>query len=315
MTNLLNFHYICTMNTLCKFLLALTMGYLTLPVWAFTTRELPLPQVPDTLRDAPSRAAFIVLHFWDKMDFNDAEALDDAEFLEQSFANYASVMPIANLSDIMPEAADSLLHPLVSNPKAYLTVLDLAELYLYDYNSPVRYEQAYVPFIEAALADSIIDDATRLRLEYTLEEAKKNAPGSKLPDIDVIDMQLNHSNLSAKIPETPYSLLYLFDPDCSHCTQLISALDDDPIIKATTGRKLLSIIAVNILGEDEISRNSTLLPKNWISLAAADPEFNETEAFNLPSLPVMYLIDRDMNIILKEANPQQLLSKLAAMQK
>ncbi|MCH5319930.1 MAG: DUF5106 domain-containing protein [Paramuribaculum sp.] len=304
------------MKKLLKTILCLSLTVTSINLYAQTGRELQLPDVPSDLRDVKSRAAYVVSHFWDNMDFNDTLALNDNDFMEQNFANFAGLMPLADIDAIMPATARNLLTSLKSNPKAYLLMLDLAEIYLYDYASPLRYELAYVPFIQQALSDGIIDDARKARFEYTLEEAAKNAPGSKTPDIELVDAAGDTKTLSAVIPgNTKYSLLYLYDPDCSHCTELIAALKDDPIISAALANNLLSILAVNIMGMDAMSTAGSLIPSDWISLAAVDTEFNETEAFNLPSLPVIYLIDPDMTVILKEANPQQLLSKLAAEMK
>lgn len=280
---------------------------------AQTQRVLQLPDVPSDLRDVKSRAAYVVLHFWDNMDFNDSNALADNDFMEQNFANYAGIMPHADLDSIMPKAADDLLGALVSNPTAYNLILQLADIYLYDYASPLRYETAYRFFVQKALADSVIDSAQRLRLEYALAEIEKNAPGSLIPDIEIIDSNGNKSLISDIFPHSPYTLLYLYDPDCSHCTSLMEAFRNDPILSDAVNSGLVSVLAVNIMGEQ--SDHASSIPPRWIPLKAVDPEFIDTEAFELPSLPVIYLVDSDMKIVLKEASPQLLLQFLYQKQK
>lgn len=297
------------MNIISKLVIYAALILSGVNLSAQTSRELTLPQVPANLKDVKLRAAYVLNHFWDNMDFTDIAALNDNNFMEQNFANFASIMPVADL-DSLSSAARNLLLRLHDNPIAYNKILELAEIYLYDYNSPVRYEQAFIPFAETALNDSVIGSTPRLRLEFFLEEAHKNAPGSKIPDIEVLDNSSVKTTLYEALPKSPYTLVYLFDPECSHCISLIAALNDDPILKTALDSKKISIVAVNIMGENKIKESIELLPRNWISLAAVDEEFNDTEAFSLPSLPVIYLIDSEGTIILKEANPQQLIETI-----
>ena len=51
-----------------------------------------LPAVPDTLRTAEKRAAYLLVHYWDSMDFNWPD-VKSAE-VEQAFADFASVLPV-----------------------------------------------------------------------------------------------------------------------------------------------------------------------------------------------------------------------------
>ncbi|MBR2881615.1 MAG: DUF5106 domain-containing protein [Prevotella sp.] len=51
-----------------------------------------LPAVPDTLRTAEKRAAYLLVHYWDNLDFNWPN-VKSAE-VEQAFADFASVLPV-----------------------------------------------------------------------------------------------------------------------------------------------------------------------------------------------------------------------------
>ncbi|MCM1096200.1 MAG: DUF5106 domain-containing protein, partial [Terasakiella sp.] len=62
-------------------------------------RELPLPVVPDSLRTPAARAAYVVGHYWDAMDWTDTTALADTAFIEGTFAGFAAVMPHAPAAD------------------------------------------------------------------------------------------------------------------------------------------------------------------------------------------------------------------------
>ncbi len=55
--------------------------------------ELPLPAVPAEMTVPADRAGYILLHFWDAMDFDDADRSLDRDFMGQNMANFLSVFP------------------------------------------------------------------------------------------------------------------------------------------------------------------------------------------------------------------------------
>ena len=58
--------------------------------------ELPLPAIPDSLTVPERRAAYVAMHFWDAMDWKDHARSLDTAFVEQNFANYLTVLPLAD---------------------------------------------------------------------------------------------------------------------------------------------------------------------------------------------------------------------------
>ena len=101
--------------------------------------ELPLPDVPATLREPAERAAFIIGHFWDAMDFGDTLRSRDAAFMEQNFSNFISVFPYA-AAEAQRAAVGSLLRRAEADSDAYVLLADIAEKYLYEPNSPMLAE-------------------------------------------------------------------------------------------------------------------------------------------------------------------------------
>ena len=54
------------------------------------------------------RAAYVLAHFWDSMDFSDTSRSLDTAFMEQNFANFASLLPHVD-ADAVSAAAESVL--------------------------------------------------------------------------------------------------------------------------------------------------------------------------------------------------------------
>ena len=112
------------------------------------TPPLPLPAVPATLRTPHARAAYLLEHFWDAMDFGDTLRSRDERFVEQSLVDFLSLFPHADTAALAP-AVQRLVRRAGADAEACLLVLRLAEKYLYTPGSPMRCEEYFIPFLEA----------------------------------------------------------------------------------------------------------------------------------------------------------------------
>ena len=131
------------------------------------TSELPMPDVPDSLQSVEERAAYVVAHYWDAMDFTDRALSLDTAFIEQNFANFAAILPMSP-----PDEADRAVAALVSragaDPKAFSLIASTAEKYLDDPNSPMRDEETYIHFLRHISEAPFLSDVERIRpVSYT----------------------------------------------------------------------------------------------------------------------------------------------------
>ena len=92
--------------------------------------ELPLPSVPSTLRTAPERAAYVLTHFWDSMDFRDMLHCRNKAFLEQNFVNFVSLFPHAS-QEACALAVKRLMKAAETDTVVYALLAEMAEIYLY----------------------------------------------------------------------------------------------------------------------------------------------------------------------------------------
>ena len=122
------------------------------------TNELALPAVPDSLRTPAERADYILLHFWDAMDWSDTTAVNDARWMEQTFVNFASLIPYASSPAALEEAFGRLFDAAKYNTDAYKLILNLADRYFYEPESPMFDEEAYITVLDVVLAYNCIDD-------------------------------------------------------------------------------------------------------------------------------------------------------------
>ena len=188
--------------------------------------ELALPQVPATLRTPPARAAYIIGHFWDALDFADTLRSHDVRFMEQNFANYVSLFPIADTAALAPAVA-TLVGRAQSDAGALSLLAETAEKYLYEQDSPLFNETYYLLFADALVA-APLGDYGLLRIEAQRTAMRKNRVGTIAADFPFEIPDGRRLHLS-EVVQGRRALLLFYDPDCDHCMQTIAGLAATPL--------------------------------------------------------------------------------------
>lgn len=266
-------------------------------------RELPLPAVPDTLREPHRRAAYILDHFWDAMDFADTLRTRDRGFMEQNLANYLSLFPHADTAALVP-AVERLLHAAGADRQTVALLAELAEKYLYEPDSPLCDESHYERFLRAYLRSPYPDEAEALRGRYRLASIRRNSPGTRAADFRYMDRQGRRRTL--RRTRGARLLLIFYDPACGHCAETMERLQRDTTLRARIDAGELTVLAIFADGEEQEWRHSTgSLPGEW--LAGLDlTGVQEHERYVLRELPALYLLDERKTVLLKDTDPERL---------
>lgn len=273
------------------------------------TPELPLPQVPATLREPAARAAYIIEHFWDAMDFSDrSRALDDA-FMEQAFSNFVSVFPYADEA-ARRRAVERVMTAAHADREAYMKLAEVAEKYLWETDSPLKSEEFYIPFLEFIDASSPADDYSVLRYRYQLEAVRKNRPGQIAADFAYTERN-GRSSMLRKTAASGELLMIFYDPDCEHCQEVMASLRADAALSRAVAEGSLTVLAL-YAGDDRKLWESTAgeLPAEW-SVGYVTSDIIGRQRYVLRSMPTLYLLDSQKRIILKEPAPEQIAERLA----
>ena len=274
--------------------------------------ELPLPDVPATLREPAERAAFIIGHFWDAMDFGDTLRSRDAAFMEQNFSNFISVFPYA-AAEAQRAAVGSLLRRAEADSDAYVLLANIAEKYLYEPNSPMLAEDVYILFLEELVCSPLLGDAT-VRLRWQLEAARKNRPGMTAADFPFTTRSGRRSTLRRTAADAPRLLLLFYDPECDHCHEVMADLQQDRFLQRLVADKQLSVLALYSGDDrDHWQSDAATLPALW-TVGYETGTLQENGSYVLRAMPTLYLLDRDSKVVVKDVQPAQLLRYLEAGQ-
>ncbi len=269
------------------------------------TPELALPDVPVTLTDPADRAEYILLHFWDAMDFQDTARSHDRMFLEQNFVNFLSLFPHVS-RETLPAGVGRLLERAVTDSVAFSFVTDIAEHYLDDPNSPARDEEYFMIFLEETLRLPSIPEEQRIRPTQLLQTARKNRPGMIAADFSYITREGRRNTLRGTTVPAGRMLLIFYDPACDHCTEILEYIQQSPIITSLTDSGDLYVLAVYTEGDRALwEKTKEDMPQTW-HVAYDLSGIVEHDLYSLPAMPVIYLLGSNKEVLLKDPTPADL---------
>ena len=290
-----------------------------LPVAQDVVPTLLLPEVPATLRTPAERADYIVEHFWDALDFTDTLRSRDRGFMEQSFADYVSLFPIADSSSLAP-AVSGLVARAQADPEALLLLAEIAGKYLYEQDSPVYNEEYYLLFADAfvdafadAFAGTSLRDYELLRIEARRTAIRKNRIGTEAADFVFETVAGGRMRLSEAVGAHRRTLLLFYDPECAHCMETVSELSSMEALNEALAGGGMCVVAV-YSGMDVMSRvtwRRTLdrLPSTWIAGYDDGTVYTE-DLYVLRNMPALYLLDSSGRVMLKDTSPERLAEEL-----
>jgi len=260
--------------------------------------ELPLPQVPSSLTDYVQRADYIMLHFWDALEEDDALSNHSSEFMEQNLVNFMSLFPHGS-DDGCSQGIARLLDIISRDQLMLRTVTDIVELYLGDPASPMHDESHFILYLERLLSLPDLPEDMRERQGYLLTMAEKNRPGEVAADFAYIDRHGRNCTLHGT-PSGERLLLIFYDPECERCKEVLQQL------KVSDAASKMTVLAIYTEGNSRLwDESKASMPAEWI-VGKDTSEIADREIYALPELPVMYLLDSEKRVLLKEATLNQL---------
>lgn len=269
--------------------------------------ELPLPTIPKNITEPEARASYMIQHFWDTMNFADTVRSLNKDFVEQNFANFISLFPIAEQKN-QKKAVNHLLKLAGSDKDAYALLIETARKYLYDPNSPMYDEDVYSLFVEGALAGSKLELSERERMTAERTWISMNRVGTTATDFTYRTPDGRTTTLLQTLIEGQL-LLVLYDPTCDHCHDIIKSLADDMRLNERIAEGSLSVLAINLTPNVDKKEwvAADAIPSNWMK---GDDMSNiqDDELYIIRATPSLYLLNAGHTVVAKDFPPNMLLS-------
>ncbi|MDE6812840.1 MAG: hypothetical protein K2J28_03270, partial [Duncaniella sp.] len=171
-------------------------------------------------------------------------------------------------------------------------------LYLNNPASPVRDNELYIRFLRAMLSADSIGDFVRLRSEENLRIASLNREGTIANNISILDRNGVLRDLHSI--KASHILLVFYDPECPHCSEILAEVAASEKINGLIQKDGLVIVAVYAEGKRSVwERSKADMPDNWI-IGYDMSGVLDRDLYTLPAMPVMYLLDSDHRVLLKD---------------
>lgn len=242
--------------------------------------------------------------FWAMYDFADTVRWTNKSVTtERMLADYLS-----RLSGLTENKACESLRKLVLRTKVNEMVshwfLKQLERHLYEPDSPLRNDNYYISVLEETLVSGHLNGMMRVRPLYQLKMLKKNRAGTKAADFDFILPTGELQNLW-DIP-AKYTILLFYDPDCIHCRESMRELSEASIINSCLqhdGLPLPQLALITICTEGDMEtwkEYQHSLPSVWVNGYDERNALIEKELYSLRSLPSIYLLGENKQVLLKE---------------
>lgn len=271
-----------------------------LPAKAATDTYFPYPIVPDSIVTLQGRADFLVTHFWDFCDLK--KGFSSRAKMAEAFSDYLSFMPHASAKNVHKSIA-KLLKDLEKQPADQLFFAQKAEELIHSDTSEIFSDELFLPFARAVVENKRIPAKDKTHFIDQTKILTATMLGSRMPDIAYTD---RNGNKAVFTPDsTQVTILFFNEPDNHECLLAKARLNADSKSSSFIADGIMKIVAITKTepGEDWISFAKTM-PETWTVGAVPDID----KIYDIRIIPGFYVIDQDGNILLKNANINQIIS-------
>ena len=302
--------FIRTWNRVCRVALSILVfvSFLTAACPSARCQGLSLPEIPDSLSAPEERAEYLCLHWWDGFDFADTTLISKPRITEQAFVDFLSVLPyIADASVPL----DTMFRRASADPAMFSHFVALGEKYLAGRWSPMRDEDMYIVMLRVLASGDPFPTGESGRARFRLEMALKNRPGEPAADFGFEFADGSRGSLYGIDAE--YLIVFFNDPACAECREVRSGLENSSDLALLIGEGRVRILSLCVSGNATNLRAAIVGGEGsdgWIDAFDEAQTVYAERLYDLQSLPVLYLLDSDKRVLLKDATVGQIVDAL-----
>lgn len=261
-------------------------------------RKVVVPEPPAMMTDRGEQALWLTEHYWDNFDFTDTTYADAKQVMEVAFGSYATV-----LSAVPVEAGirsvETLFDKAQASRKMYDCFTELAELYFYDPNSPVRNDEYYIVTLQSMVASPLLDEYEKIRPQEQLKLSLKNRVGTPAADFRYTLASGETGTLYGI--KAPFVLIFINNPGCPACKEVKEAITASGFLSQLIQLGVLKVLA--IYPDQDLTEwydYAPNIPEEWINSYDKELRIKDQELYDLQAIPTLYLLDGKKQVLLKD---------------
>lgn len=267
-----------------------------------TGTSFPFPEIPAMLTQPEERKVYLLEHYWDRFNFADTALVNNREVTEQGFVNQISLLADgATPEKVIRESLKNWCSRFMPEAQARRVMMQLADDYLYNPNSPFYNEGLYGVYLETMLEVLPEEDARRSSFDFKLRLLRRNKVGDKATDFTYYLPDGQKKSLAATSTRGNRLLLVFYDPECESCHEVLREMTADASLAEAVKAGRVTVLAVYTEGNQEAWRKGLAdMPEGWI-IGTDRQKVKEEALYDLKAMPSLYLLDGQKRVLLKDA--------------
>lgn len=197
---------------------------------------------------------------------------------------------------------------LSNNPKAYRKALDTVLPRLSEPTDSMHNEELYITVLKHATSSLTLTNSEKELPKALLQQALKNKVGDPATDIDFVTTDGKKQNLLNN--DNKYTLVYFNDPNCDACAKVKENLNVSETIKKAVADGKMRVVAINPMSNEKLWKK-TSMPEWIVNGWNKSQSINNDGTYDLPTLPVFFLLSTDNTVLLKNEASLQRVEKVA----
>ena len=269
----------------------------------------PAPVLSNGRTDSTFSYRYYKAHFWDNIDLSD-DRLVRSPFLHTKVEQYLTKLT-SPAPDSLKIAIDELFHRAGGNEESFKYLMWYLTI-KYESSEIMGYDAIFVHLVDTYYADPKMKWMNLTVKDNLIKRANTLRPiliGKNAPEMILLDTLMMPVALY-KIP-AEYTIIYFWDPDCSHCKKETPLLVD--FYNKNRMQYNLEVYGVCMdTSWKEMKKYIIQNKLNWLNVNgfySMTPDFREM--YDVHSSPVMYLLDQNKKIIAKRVLTERMAEILA----
>lgn len=271
-----------------------------------TVAPFEYPTAPDSLTSLPSRAGYVIRHFWDKADMT--KLMNDTTKFHKAFADYVGLLPYAH-PDSSRLSIQSFMTPVKTDSKMAIIVAELAEKEMFGPDRSItNADEVYMQFIKGVLSNKKINVKSKARYLDQIKMLNSSQVDATAPQFSYTTRHGATHSLYEQPGE--YSLLYFHGPDTDSYGMTRLRMETDVAINNLSKSGRLKIFDIYVgTPESGWKESVETLPYEW------EIGYSTTvgDVIDVRELPEMYLLDKDRKIMVRGLTIEHLLNIAQAL--
>lgn len=271
------------------------------------TRKL---QIPDTVQGDEARFEWYRSHFWDGVDFG-AVALLRTKFFEEKLHTYLDKLTYQE-PEALKEATSDLLQRASAHPEVYRYVATTLTN-KYAKSRVVCQDSVYVHLVDEVYASgraTWADAEMVSKMISRTDELRPTLCGTRVPELALPDASGERRRLAAV--EAPWTILYFYDPECSHCRRVGPKL-------GKLSETLDGVGLYTVSNDDRTDWKAALeawgVATGTHVAVTSEQDRKAYGRYGIRGLPAVFLLDADKKVVLKQIDVDQIPSALEQLRK